>query len=109
MTACYDKSHTLRPENQFSLEGPELGLAVYRSGSTSRFSVGGGSPVAVRVVERSYVWAPEQHNPDGTHGYRHYDWSVIEYGPGKRIVVNDTDLSPINLGDIVSPPYKGNA
>jgi hypothetical protein len=48
----------------------------------------------VTVTARSYVWSPEQHNPDGTHGYRHYDWSVVRFGDGSSMVVDDLDLRP---------------
>jgi hypothetical protein len=91
--ACYEEGHVLAPERPERLAGPEVGaFMLYHDKYRDEDRV-------VRVMHRSYVWAPEQHNPDGTHGYRHYDWSVIEEGPNEYrvVVVNDTDLSPLPL------------
>ena len=90
MSACYEPDHLLVPENPALLEGPEIGaLCTYTS-------TGSLAEQTVKVLERSYVWAPEQHRPDGYHGYRRYDWTVIAYGEGfkRRLVVDDSDLSP---------------
>lgn len=80
--------HPLPPEDPAMLRGPELGFALY----ADKYA---GEDVAVRVLERSYVWSPGECRAKG--GLRHYDWSVIERGPDKyrAVVVNDTDLSPI--------------
>ena len=106
MSACYPDSPIegspkvpgcdghLVAEDPTRLQGPDLGFVLYEDKYAH-------ATYPVRVIERSYVWAPEQHytGQDG-HGNRHYDWSVIERGPGKyrSIVVNDTDLSPLPKG-----------
>ncbi len=75
----------VRPER---LRGPEVGaLCVYQS----RYHEG---PELVRVVERSYVWAPG--DPSYRGGVRHYDWKVIAFGNGKRLCVDDKDLAVID-------------
>lgn len=90
---------TLVPEDPARLEGPELGFAIYHDKYAEQR--GEEADYVVRVIERSYVWSPELHGDParltGAHGHRHYDWSVIERGPGKyrAVVVNDTDLSPL--------------
>jgi hypothetical protein len=88
----------IAPENPNLLEGPEVGSLVI---CRNRY----GPTRIARVIERSYVWAPDQIYGDGhglrVRGYRHYNWSVIEDQPGKRVVVNDTDLTPLRVGDIV--------
>jgi len=87
------------PEDPSKLQGPELGYAVYHDKYAERD--GRPADVAVRVIARSYVWAPEEHHDQtkvtGAHGYRNYDWSVIERGPGgyRAVVVSDTDLRPL--------------
>jgi hypothetical protein len=53
----------------------------------------------VRVLERSYVWAPGDRSYRG--GVRRYDWSVVEYGAGKTLCVDDSDLTPLEVGAIV--------
>lgn len=104
--ACYDKRHEPVPVNPDRLQGPLVGqFALYYD-------------QVVRVIERSYVWAPEQHHEggplDGYHGTRRYDWSVIERGPDgyRTVVVNDTDLTPLAEEDqgkvrtvYTVPPY----
>lgn len=100
MGACYDPAHEPVPEDPAKVTGPEVGtLQAYVDKRKGR--------IVVRVLARSYVWAPEQHHPSGYHGYRRYDWTVIQYGPSdqQRVVVDDVDLSPVELGDIVSKPY----
>lgn len=91
--------HPLPPVDPARLTGPEVGEFVLYNDKYR------GEQVVVRVVERSYVWSPGECRSKG--GYRHYDWSVIEEGPGKyrAVVVNDTDLSPIPDGSRVVTTY----
>jgi hypothetical protein len=95
MTACYEPTHPMMPENPAKVQGPELGFAVYTYKDRP--------PEVVRVIERSYVWSPEQHHEMG-HGYRRYDWKVIERGPNRfrSVVVDDADLSPLPEGFVVT-------
>lgn len=98
--------HPLPPENPERLQGPDLGYAVYHD----KYAEQRGEPadVAVRVIHRSYVWSPGECRHRG--GYRHYDWSVIERGPGKyrAVVVNDTDLRPLAQGEyaVIDPTQR---
>lgn len=95
MTACYDPTHEPEPENPEKLQGPLVDELV-------RYQYRDDPAIVVRVIERSYVWAPEVHHPSGFHGYRRYDWTVIQHkATGGRIVVNDTDLSPIEIGTVL--------
>lgn len=99
MAACFDLSHPDTPERPEKVKGPEIGaLMRYRSKYEQPDRV-------VKVIARSYVWSPEQHNPDGTHGFRRYDWTVIQRGPksGQHLVVDDVELFPIEPGDVVTP------
>jgi hypothetical protein len=94
MAACFDYSHPLSPVDRAMERGPEIGdLARYHASPTDT------AGEAVRVVERSYVWSPERHNTDGTHGRRLYDSSVVEDAAGRRYVVSDISLSPSLPGD----------
>lgn len=89
MTACYDPTHEPTPERPDRLQGPEVGAVVVYHDRYHK-----GDRIA-RVVARSYVWSPEQHHPDGTHGFRRYDWTVIDRGKGPgggRVVVDDDTL-----------------
>ena len=94
----WDMAHPPTPEDPALLRGPEIGALV-------RFVYGPPGHrwhgIVVRVVARSYVWSPELRNSSGFYGYRHYEWSVIEFEPGKKMVTNDTNLFPIELGDQV--------
>ena len=101
MSPCYDPAHALTPENPARLRGPEPG-ALCRYTYKRRHE---WTNILVRIVARSYVWSPEQHNPDGTHGSRRYDWSVIEYAPGRTMVVDDTALEPVALGAKLGPRW----
>src|SRR4029079_11839642 len=72
------------------LQGPEVGaLCLYQG----RYDP---EPIVVRVVERSYVWAPG--DPSYRGGSRRYDWKVIDRGQKGRLVVDDKDLTPIEAG-----------
>lgn len=70
------------PERPERLQGPEIGaLCLYRG-------------AVVRVVERSYVWAPGDRSYGG--GSRRYDLKVIDRGaPKGRLLVDDKDLTPV--------------
>jgi hypothetical protein len=114
MYACFGKGHELVPEDPSRLKGPELGFAVYtprpydiRSSGITRHVQ--DEPRIVRVIERSYVWSPELHSDlTGYHGYRRYDWSVIEEGPDKyrAVVVDDDQLEAIPDGRRVETVYR---
>lgn len=80
-----------RPER---LQGPEIDTLVR---VTSRYDWLNGR--VARILERSYVWAPGDPSYHG--GARRYDWKVIQYGEGKTLVVDDKDLTPIEVGAIV--------
>ena len=96
MTACYDPTHPQVPERPERLTGPEIGTLCR---IVSKYDWLANR--VVRVLARSYVWAPEQHNPNGTHGSRRYMDAVIEYGPGKRLVVLQSELIPLQPGDVI--------
>lgn len=84
----------LVPEHPERLTGPEVGdLCVYRDLDYPQWH-----NTVVRVILRSYVWSPEMHTGPEGHGYRHYDWSVIETSPGKTMVVDDDKLVPLVTG-----------
>ena len=93
MRDVWPTGHPLPSENPYSLQGPEVGSLV-RLASKYR-----EAPIVVRVVERSYVWSPGECRHQG--GYRRYDWSVVEIAPGKRVVVNDTNLVALLPGDVL--------
>jgi hypothetical protein len=74
------------------LQGPEVGtLCLYQS----RYQA---APMVVRVLERSYVWAPG--DPGYSGGARRYDWKVIARGPNgtRTLCVDDKDLVPLAEG-----------
>jgi hypothetical protein len=86
--------HPLPPEDPAKVQGPEEGtFMMYHD----MYAEKKGAPayVVVKVLRRSYVWSPGECRHKG--GYRHYDWSVIERGPGRyrSVIVNDSDLSPL--------------
>lgn len=84
---CYP----IPPERPEKLQGPEVGaLVLYQD---DRYQP---EPIVVRVVERSYVWAP--HDPAYHGGARRYDLKVIDRGPKGRLLVDDAKLSPLPLG-----------
>ena len=83
----------LVPEDPTKVTGPEIGTLCLVVSPYSWLS----NRVA-RVTARSYVWSPETVRPDGYRGHRRYDWSVIEYGKGKTLVVDDADLQPLSPG-----------
>lgn len=72
------------PENPDRLQGPEVGtLCLYRYKDEP--------PMVVRVLERSYVWAPGERS-----GSRRYDLKVIAKGPNgtRHALVDDAALTP---------------
>ena len=82
----------ITPENPDRLQGPEAGT-LHRVASTYGWLDG----QVARVIERSYVWGPDQRHGE-TRGHRRYDWSVIEYGPkAKTLVIDDADLVPLEV------------
>lgn len=90
------KHMTIPPERPDKLQGPEVGaLCLY----SSRYQT---EPVVVRVLERSYVWAPG--DPAYHGGSRRYDWKVIARGPDgtRRLCVDDKDLTPLTEGQVVA-------
>lgn len=74
-----------RPER---LQGPEVGALC-------RYVPRSGVQEIVRVVERSYVWAPGDASYGG--GSRRYDWKVIERQTKGRLCVDDKDLAPVEV------------
>lgn len=71
-------------ENPDRLQGPEVGtLCVYRYHDDP--------PMIVRVLERSYVWAPGERSQS-----RRYDLKVIARGPNgtRHVLVDDATLAP---------------
>jgi hypothetical protein len=82
-------------ENPARLQGPEVGTLCRLSSRFARFD-----GRAVRIVERSYVWAPG--DPAYHGGSRHYDWKIVEYAPGQRVCVDDKDLTPIEVGAVLA-------
>lgn len=88
------------PERPEKLQGPEVGEFVVYHDSYAQTNV------VVRVIARSYVWAPG--DPAYRGGSRRYDWKVIERGPGeyRAVVVNDTDLAPLPDGMRAQAVYQ---
>lgn len=85
------------PERPEKLQGPEVGtLCLYQSKYQPE-------PMVVRVLERSYVWAPGDRSYGG--GSRRYDWKVIARGPNgtRTLCVDDNDLSPLAEGTTLAP------
>lgn len=76
----------ITPEDPAKVRGPEVGTRV-RVTSTYDWLDG---QIAI-VTDRSYVWSPDRRN-GATRGFRRYDWSVIKYGAGKTLVVDDAQL-----------------
>lgn len=73
------------PERPERLRGPLVGaICVYQS----QYEPG---PTLVRVIERSYVWAPGDASYGG--GSRRYDWSVVAWPSGRTLVVDDSTLT----------------
>ena len=109
--------HPLPPEDPDKLRGPEVGeYMVYHHVRRWGTGDGNGGTVwheeaedrIVRVIRRSYVWSPGECRSKG--GYRRYDWSVIEEGPGeyRSVVVDDKDLSPLPVDQWSGKPKKVN-
>jgi hypothetical protein len=93
---------TLVPEDPDKLQGPELGsLCIYQDEDFPRWD-----GLVVEVIARSYVWSPERHVAMNAHGYRRYDWSVIQFDTPdpehtwdrKTMVVDDDKLVPVDVG-----------
>jgi hypothetical protein len=83
--------YPIPPENPDRLQGPEVGsLCLY----SDRFQP---APMVVRVLERSYVWAPGERSQS-----RRYDLKVIARGPNgtRHVLVDDKYLSPYD-GDAI--------
>lgn len=77
------------PERLERLQGPEVGsLCLYQS----RYQP---EPMVVRVIERSYVWAPGDRAYHG--GSRRYDVKVIARNPNgtDTLLVDDKELTPL--------------
>ena len=88
--SAWPVGHPLPPEDPSRLTGPEVGATVRYVGRYPDLLAKTGG--IATVIERSYVWSPGECRSKG--GYRHYDWSVIEWA-GKTMCVNDTDLEEI--------------
>src|SRR5512143_570933 len=88
------KDMPIPPERPERLQGPEVGtLCLY----SSRYQI---VPMVVRVVERSYVWAPG--DPAYHGGSRRYDWKVIDRGPKGKLCVDDKDLVEIDAAQLAA-------
>lgn len=85
--------YPIPPENPDRLQGPEVGTLCLYQGRNDP------SPIVVRVVERSYVWAPGERT-----GSRRYDLKVIARGPdgARRLLVDDKDLVPLTDAEAAS-------
>lgn len=81
--------HPLPPVIADKLQGPVPGTLCIITG---KYKPG----LVVRVTEQSYVWSPGECRSLG--GFRHYDWSVVDSEHGYRVVMNDSDLLPIEPG-----------
>jgi hypothetical protein len=73
------------PSDPAKERGPEVGASViYHSRHDG--------DVPAQIVERSYIWSPEIVVGDHR-GFRRYDLKVITFGAGKRLLVDDKDLT----------------
>lgn len=90
------------PEDPDKLQGPEVGsLCIYQDTDFPRWH-----GLVCKVLRRSYVWSPEVHVAMNRHGYRRYDWTVIQFDKldGERpwdrrsMVVDDCKLVPLEVG-----------
>ena len=79
-----------RPER---LQGPEIGTLCLYQGRNDP------APMIVRVLARSYVWAPG--DPAYHGGSRRYDWKVIARGPNgtRSLCVDDKELTPLSADE----------
>lgn len=84
--------YPIPPENPDRLQGPE-------TGSLCLYGYKDEPPIVVRVLERSYVWAPGERS-----GSRRYDLKVIAKGPNgtRRVVVDDRDLVALTDAEAAS-------
>lgn len=88
---CWNDECPLAPELPERLQGPREGaIAIYNDLQYPRWH---GKQVT--VLRRSYVWSPELHHKDGTHGFRRYDWKVVQFEDGATMVVDDDKLEVI--------------
>ena len=84
-------------EDPDQLEGPEVGdRVIYHDPSFPRWD-----GVEMRATHRSYVWSPEIHVGPDAHGYRRYDWTVVEWdadndGRPGHMVVDDDKLEVVS-------------
>lgn len=85
--------YPIPPERPERLQGPEVGALCLYQGRNDP------SPVVVRVLERSYVWAPGERT-----GTRRYDLKVIARGPNgtRHLLVDDKNLTPLVEGMTLS-------
>lgn len=85
------ETYPIPPEAPGRLQGPEVGTLCRLTSRYPRFD-----GLIVRVLQRSYVWAPG--DPAYHGGMRRYDWKVIEYGRGHTLCVDDVQLIPLTTG-----------
>jgi hypothetical protein len=77
------------PEQPERLQGPEVGTECIYHSSYPRFD-----SRHVIVIERSYVWAPN--DPAYHGGGRRYDWKVVRFlDDNSRLCVDDKDLESV--------------
>jgi hypothetical protein len=95
--SAWPMGHPLPPVDPEKLTGPAVGAIVrYVNPAFPQWD-----RMLVRVVEQSYVWSPGECRAHG--GYRHYDWTVIEWPvlardggvTFKKMVVNDENLETL--------------
>jgi hypothetical protein len=81
--------HPIPPENPDRLQGPEVGALCYYQ--DDRYQP---EPTLVRVLERSYVWGPNDPSYHG--GSRRYDEKVVQFldRPARTLVIADAKLTP---------------
>lgn len=92
-TASSRDEYPIPPENPAKVQGPEVGTLVLINSTYAWLDGHVG-----RVTARSYVWGPG--DPAYHGGARRYDWKVVEWKPGKSLVLDDKDLEPIKVGDL---------
>jgi hypothetical protein len=84
------RHYPIPPERPEKLQGPEVGTLCLYQGRNDP------SPIVVRVIERSYVWAPGERT-----GSRRYDLKVIARGPNgtRHLLVDDKDLVTLSAAE----------
>lgn len=84
------RHYPIPAERPDKLQGPEIGTLCLYQGRNDP------SPMVVRVLERSYVWAPGERSAS-----RRYDLKVIARAPNgtRRLLVDDKDLVALSAAE----------